>query len=80
MNCPTCGGPIIQKSPARLGAVGVLMVASLGAALFVPLLWAPAIFLAAVGGYLIFWATAGRGRWCRTCKQVPRESKPKAGQ
>jgi hypothetical protein len=60
---------MIQKSRLRLFLVGLLMIASLAVANYVPYFWAPAIILVLTGGYLIVWATLGRGRWCRTCKK-----------
>jgi Flp pilus assembly protein TadB len=67
--CPTCRGDLIQKSRARLLAVGVLLVFSPVLAWFVPLLWAPAIVFTFTGLYLLAWAILGRGRWCRNCKK-----------
>ena len=69
VKCKTCNGEMIQKSRFRLFIVGVLMVASLAIAVFVPLFWAPGIILLLTGCYLIIWATLGKGRWCRTCKK-----------
>jgi hypothetical protein len=60
---------MVQKSRFRLFIVGVLMVASLAIAVFVPLFWAPGIILLLTGCYLIVWATLGKGCWCRTCKK-----------
>lgn len=58
-----------QKSRVRLFVVGVAMVASLAIGPFSAYLWAPVGLLAVAGGYLIVWATLGRGAWCRTCKK-----------
>ena len=69
MTCKTCGGELIHKSRVRLLVVGVLMLGTVGAAFVFPLLWAPGLILALTGGYLIIWATLGRGNWCRTCKK-----------
>jgi hypothetical protein len=60
---------MVQKSRLRLFIVGVVMVASLAIARFVPLFWAPGIILLLTGCYLIVWATLGKGCWCRTCKK-----------
>jgi hypothetical protein len=60
---------MVQRSRLRLFIVGVLMVASLAIAAFVPLFWAPGIILLLTGCYLIVWATFGKGSWCRTCKK-----------
>ena len=69
VKCKTCGGEMVQKSRFRLFIVGVLMVASLAIAVFVPLFWTPGIILLLTGCYLIIWATLGKGCWCRTCKK-----------
>jgi hypothetical protein len=68
-SCPTCGGGMIQKSKARLLAVGFGMIASMAIAFFFPLFWAPGIILALTGIYLVVWATLGKARWCRNCKK-----------
>lgn len=60
---------MIRKSRLRLFVVGLLMIAALPIAAYIPLLWPPAIISALAGVYLIVWATAGKGRWCRTCKR-----------
>jgi hypothetical protein len=67
--CSTCGGTMIQKSRLRLFLVGLLMIAALAIAAYLPWLWAPAIISALAGAYLIVWSTLGKGRWCRTCKR-----------
>jgi hypothetical protein len=60
---------MVQKSPARLLAVGLLMLATLPVAFFVRSLgWAELIF-APTGCYLVIWAVLGRGGWCRNCKK-----------
>jgi hypothetical protein len=69
MRCKTCGGEMVWKSRLRLFAVGVLMVVSIAVAAFVPYFWAPALVLVLAGGYLIAWATLGKGGWCRACKR-----------
>jgi hypothetical protein len=50
-------------------AVGLAMVASPAVAYLVPLFLLPAVFLTLVGAYLLVWAAAGNGRWCRNCKK-----------
>jgi len=60
---------MVQKSRLRLMAVGCALVASIAVAGFVPIFWAPGIVLLITGGYLIVWATLGKGRWCRECKK-----------
>lgn len=70
--CPTCGGPLIQKSRARLAIVGVPLLAGPGLTYVAAWLWIPGIVVGLTGAYLLYWATAGRGRWCRQCKAVPR--------
>ena len=69
VKCKTCDGEMVQKRRFRLFIVGVLMVASLAIAVFVPLFWAPSIILLLTGCYLIVWATLRKGCWCRTCKK-----------
>jgi len=68
VKCKTCGGELIRKDRRRLFVVGLLMIASLALAFIIPYFWAPGIILLLTGGYLIAWATLGRGCWCRTCK------------
>lgn len=67
--CRRCGGLVVRKSRARLAAVGVLMVAGLGLGFVWAPLWFPAVILGLTGAYLLVWASAGRGRWCRGCKR-----------
>ena len=69
MKCKTCAGEMIQKSRLRLFSVGILMSASIGIAFVYPLFWAPGIVLLLTGGYLLMWATLGKGCWCRNCKK-----------
>jgi len=59
---------MIQRNPWLLAMVGVAMCTAPLLAHFVALLWVPAIIAVLAGGYLILWATAGKGRWCRQCK------------
>ena len=68
--CRRCASSdLVSKSRARLLLVGVLMIGALGVAPLWAPLWGPATLSAATGAYLLLWATAGRGRWCRTCKR-----------
>jgi hypothetical protein len=67
--CRRCGGRVVHKGRARLAAVGGLMLAGLGLGFLWPPLWAPAVVLGLTGAYLLVWASAGRGRWCRGCKR-----------
>ena len=60
---------MIQKSRARLAAVGLLMLASLLIGFFIPAFWIPGMVLGLTGAYLLVWATLGRGCWCRNCKK-----------
>jgi hypothetical protein len=69
--CPTCGGEMIQKSKARLMVVGLVMVASAGFALFLPIFRIPAVIIALTAFYLFFWVTVGKARWCQNCKRFP---------
>jgi len=38
----------------------------------IPLSWLPALIMILAGLYLIYWASAARGLWCRQCKAIPR--------
>jgi hypothetical protein len=69
IKCNTCGGEMFQKSRVRLFFVGFCMVASIAIAALVPYFWAPGAILVLAGGYLMVWATLGKGLWCRTCKK-----------
>lgn len=60
---------MIQKRRGRLFIVGVLMCASIGISIFVPVFWGPGILLLLTGLYLLVWATLGKGCWCRKCKR-----------
>ena len=66
--CSRCGAAQIQRSRALLFVTGALLCGSPLIAWFVPLFWPPALILFLAGAYLIVWATAGRGLWCRQCK------------
>jgi hypothetical protein len=68
--CSTCGTELIQKSRPRLFLVGLLLCASPLLAIAGKIFWIPGIILALAGGYLMVWATLGKGRWCRTCKSM----------
>jgi hypothetical protein len=59
---------MIQKSRARLFFVGVLFLASNTLALRFPVLKIPCVVASLTGIYLLVWALAGKGRWCRECK------------
>jgi hypothetical protein len=67
--CRRCGGQVVQKHRARLVLVGVLMLVGLGLGVLWSPLWVPAVILGLTGAYLLVWASAGRGRWCRGCKR-----------
>ncbi len=67
--CRRCGGEVVQKSLARLVAVGVLMLVAVGLALLWPILLLPGIVVGLAGAYLVLWAIVGHGRWCRGCKR-----------
>ena len=66
--CPACGNAMIQRKRWLLAVVGVALCAAPLIAYFIALLWVPAIVMVLAGGYLLLWATAGKGRWCRQCK------------
>jgi hypothetical protein len=59
---------MIQRNRWLLGLVGLAMCTAPLIAYFVALLWVPAIVAFLAGGYLVLWATTGKGRWCRQCK------------
>jgi hypothetical protein len=61
MNCKTCGGAMIQKRRARLFIVGVLILASVALGFFTRSFWMLGVVLGLAGGYLLVWATLGRG-------------------
>jgi hypothetical protein len=67
--CLRCSGEVVQKSRARLALVGALMLAALGTGFIWWPLWVPAAVMGLTGAYLLVWASVGRGRWCRGCKQ-----------
>jgi hypothetical protein len=69
MKCKACGGEMVQKSRIRLIAGGLVMMASLAVTVPFAWFWVPGIILFLTGGYLLLWATFGRGAWCRTCKK-----------
>lgn len=62
----------MQFSRVNLGAIGVALILI---AAMMPLanrwLLLPGVAVALAGGWLILWATLGKGRWCRTCKIFP---------
>jgi hypothetical protein len=60
---------MVQKSPPRLLAVGLLMLATLPLAFLVPRIWWAELVLLPTGAYLVVWAVVGRGGWCRHCKK-----------
>jgi len=70
MQCSACGHEVILKSRTRLGLVGALMLGGAAAALLLRFTWPLAILLAMTGGYLLLWATLGKGAWCRQCKRI----------
>ena len=67
--CRRCGGEVVQKSRARLAAVGAAMIVGVALGLLWPPLWVPAAILGVTGAYLLAWASVGQGRWCRGCKR-----------
>ena len=73
VQCRRCGGEVVQKPRKRLAFTGALMLtAGGGLGSLRPLFWAPALILGLTGGYLLAWASIGKGRWCRTCKRFDR--------
>jgi len=69
--CPTCGGPLIQKSRPLLVVVGLVLVFAILLPLVSRWLWIPAIIGCLTGLYLIAWGIMAQGRWCRQCKRPP---------
>ncbi len=70
--CPTCGSPLIRRPPLVLGLSGLAFAAIAAAAI----LLSPRLFLIAfvaflIACYLLTWAIAARGYWCRNCKTFP---------
>jgi hypothetical protein len=60
---------MIQKSRGQILLAAVIFLLSPVVTLGVPYFWGPAVLFVLIGLYLVVWATAGRGRWCRTCKR-----------
>jgi len=67
--CRRCGGEVVRKSPCRLVAVGILLLAAVSLGFLWWPLWLPALLGGLTGVYLLAWALVGRGRWCRGCKR-----------
>jgi len=70
--CHRCRGPVTRRSRPLLLLVGILFCILPLPFLRIPLSWLPALFMIPAGLYLIYWASAGRGLWCRQCKAIPR--------
>src|SRR5579859_1516007 len=72
--CSKCAGPLVQRNPLVLAAVGFPLTMFSAACLvglvgrFSFLFFALAI---APGIYLLAWASEGKGLWCRECKRYP---------
>ena len=67
-----CQGELTRRGRLQLFVVGVLLCTPALIAIRIPLLWLPTIIMILAGLYLVYWATAGRGLWCRQCKAIPR--------
>jgi hypothetical protein len=67
--CKRCGGQVVQKIRLRLAVIGDLMLAGGGLGWVWAPLCAPGAILGLTGAYLLTWASAGRGRWCRGLKR-----------
>jgi hypothetical protein len=67
--CKRCGGEVVKKSRLRLALVGASLLAAPGPAVLWPPWWVPGVVLGLAGVYLLAWAGAGRGLWCRGCKR-----------
>jgi len=72
IRCSRCQGELTHRRRSQLLVVGILLCTPALIAIRIPLLWLPAIIMILAGFYLIYWATAGRGLWCRQCKAIPR--------
>ena len=60
---------MVRRSRWRLVLAGFFLAAAPAFARFAPYLWAPSVFSALAGLYLLAWGTLGRGYWCRVCKK-----------
>jgi hypothetical protein len=60
---------MIQKNRLRLFLAGLGLFAVIGLVFFIPHFEVPGMLLSLGGAYLIFWATVGKGGWCRSCKK-----------
>jgi hypothetical protein len=67
--CRRCGGDVVQKPLLGLAGGGALMLAADGVLICWAPIWPVVIILGLTGLYLLIWATAGCGRWCRGCKR-----------
>jgi hypothetical protein len=70
--CDRCQSELTRRSRPLLLFVGAALCLLPLPAIRMAWLWIPAIVMFLAGGYLIYWATAGRGLWCRQCKMIPR--------
>jgi hypothetical protein len=66
--CPHCGAELIRRNRVLLFSVGLALAAFPLLAVFNSLFWPLALIAFLAGGYLILWATVGKGSWCRQCK------------
>jgi preprotein translocase subunit SecG len=78
MTCPTCGTELVQRNRAGLLVAAAVMLVAAGIAIFLyPILWIIAALFLVIALYLITWSTAGKGLWCRRCKNFPVNRPPR---
>lgn len=70
--CPRCQGELTSRSRPQLLLVGLGSCTLPLLAIRIPLLWLPALIMILAGLYLVYWASLGKGLWCRQCKTIPR--------
>lgn len=70
--CNHCQGELTRRSRPLLLFVGAAFCLLPLLAIRMTWVWIPAFVMFPAGGYLVYWATVGRGLWCRQCKLIPR--------
>jgi hypothetical protein len=69
--CNRCQGALTRRSRPLLLLVGIVLCTLPLPFVRIPLAWLPALIMILAGGYLLYWASMGRGLWCRHCKAIP---------
>ena len=72
MDCPTCGGPVVQKNRLVLFIVGAILLLPIALARRIGTPYWLTFICALIGAYFLAWATIAAGRWCRNCKRMTR--------